>query len=53
MSAITIVFLSLLVLRAVLFFLNECTTKDEHVATRETIWICFFALMAYLTSRLG
>ena len=53
MSAITIVLLSLLVLHVVLFFLNECTTKDEHMATRETIWMCFFALMTYLTSHLG
>lgn len=53
MSATTIVFLSLLVLHVVLFVVNECTTEDEHMATRETIWMCFFAIMLYLTYHLG
>lgn len=53
MSAITIVILSLLVLHIVFFVLNECTSKDEHTAIRETIWMCFFAIMLYLTSHLG
>ena len=53
MKTMPVFCLVLLILHVVFFVINECTDNNEHTATRETIWMCFFAIMSYLTSHLG